>query len=201
MKLIERSVAELRKDNPQHPWLLKETSRYFEGEPDRDQLTAIFEGIASSEQVLGDGRICLVLGLGNQTRKAYWYLKELPGIKLHWDGPCLPILAYPISLIAASHMGLIQIQDIRQLVEAMSILSNHAMCELYSCSANLLPKIRDHVRRRKWRSQMGPIIGSDPSYYFFGVDGDYQGDTGAIAWCSFGPNCPIGYLPTEGSGT
>lgn len=188
---------ELRERNPKDYWTFPETFKFFAGEPDRARLAAILENIASQENLLGDGRSCIVSGRGGQTRSVYKHLSSLSGIELMWDGSGLPLWAYPFSWIAASHMGLIRIDDRRQLVEVFDILSNRALVELHSFSTELLSGICNHVRRKKWRSKIGPIVGTDPTHFSFGADGDnFDSNTGIFAWCSFGRECPI-RLPTD----
>ncbi len=65
------------------------------------------------------------------------------------------------------------------------------MVEFYSFSSELLPEVIAYVKANKRKSRIGSIVGKDPSYFSFGVDGDYSGETMFYTWCSFGKESPI----------
>ena len=167
------------------------THECFEGDINEGAISTLGTLVSLRPSSGAVSRPCLLFGYGSQSRRTYSELKKQNGIRTLWDGPILPIWAYPISLIAACHGGLLLIEDSAATARALTTLAFQAMVELYSFSQALVPEVKAHVAANKWRSRIGSVICKDPSYFCLGIDGDNaQAKTGVFAWCSWGRQCP-----------
>ncbi len=188
--LTEKSLAELPKRGVS---VYESTDRYYSGELDEGQLTALLTAVAASHDLDGDGRTCILLGLGGQPKSVYERLKSADGLRIVWDGPFMPIPFYPLLLIAAAHGGLVLVEDRAALADAVIALSEQAILELYSARLRPLAKIK---RCFKWdgllcRHRTGRLIAADPAYFCLGAEyGSHDAPEGYCVWCSFGPDCP-----------
>jgi hypothetical protein len=115
-------------------------------------------------------------------------LRQNADTEVLWCMPMLPLCAWPLSLIAAAQGGLVVVKTAEALEQALFMLADLAMVELYSFSDALLPSVQDHVVRYRWRSRVGRVIGGDPGYFCFGMDGDWEEPP---AWYSYGRACPV----------
>lgn len=170
------------------------TERYYEGGLDEGQLTALLTALAASHDLVGDGRSCILVGLGSQRYAVYERLKSADGVRIVWDGPYIPIPFYPMLLIAAAHGGLVLVEDRAALVDAVIALSELAILELYSAR---LPPLAKITRCFKWdgrlgRNRTGRLIAADPAYFCLGAEGGNPGaPEGYLVWCTFGCDCPV----------
>jgi len=99
-----------------------------------------------------------------------------------------PLLAFPLSLLIRwCYGGLVHISLREALPDVWRLLSDGAMVEVYSFCADLLDDVRRHVRRRRWMSRIGRVIGKDVGYVCLGTDGSHHP---APVWFSHGPECP-----------
>ncbi len=115
---------------------------------------------------------------------------RLEGVDVLWSGPYMPRWLYPLSLIAASHGGLLMISNPERMVSCIDRLSDRAMFALYLVSRTEVAAIADLVNWDKWRSSLGPIVSKDPRHFCLGADGDSPSSpTGIHAWVSYGREC------------
>jgi hypothetical protein len=170
-----------------HPHILEQTRAYYEGAITDDEFRSIVSRLAACEELLGPERVCVLFGYGSKSRRAYAKLRESAGTYVLWEGPLMPLWAYPLSYLVCAQGGLVVVKDGAAMENALVRLARLAMVEMYSFSSPLLPEVLRHVKARRWKSQVGKVIGTDPSYYCFGLDGDWATYP---AWFSYGPACP-----------
>lgn len=167
------------------------TTSYFEGELSSEEIEQIVSRLSDTPSVLGNGRSCLVFGYGSQSHWTYQHLAELDGVSIVWQGACGPWWMAPLSLVVAMHSGLVEVLDRTAVRSVLEALAHQAMVEMYSFSTELKGAVRSDVSQRKGRSRIGELIGCDPGYFCFGVDGDnFDVESGIFGWCSFGRECP-----------
>jgi len=181
----EQPIPDLRRTG--HPHVLKCTCAYYEGSISDDEFRVRADWVAECEELFRPDRVCALFGYGSQPRRTYVALKNLPDLRVLWEGPMLPLWAYPLSCLFSAQGGLVVAQNGVALKIALLILARCAMTEFYCFSAALLPKVLAHVRLRRWRSSIGKVVGTDPGYYCFGLDGGWAEYP---AWFSYGPECP-----------
>ena len=191
MSLAEKSVDDLRQQNPNHAFVYRETYSYRDGSVAPSELEQILGSVSACESLATHKRACVVFGRGSQPAGAYRELAQSPGVHVLWHGEFTPWWLRPLALLAAAHGGLIQATDRDQAKPAVLRLANLAMVELYSFRADLLNTVAEHVRQARWRAHIGPLVGVDPGYFCLGVDGDSrESSTGIFAWASYGTGCP-----------
>jgi hypothetical protein len=183
--LTERPISDFQ--GRRHPHILEPTCAYYEGSISDQEFRTIVSRLALCDDLFGPDRACILFGYGSQPRRTYVEMRKTPGVRVVWEGPCMPLLAYPLSYLAAAQAGLVVVENGPAVQTALPMLAQCAMVELYSFSAPLLTRICTHVKRRRWRSKVGSIIGGDLSYYCFGLDGGWDEYP---AWYSYGPECP-----------
>ena len=167
------------------------TVRYFEGDLTGPEYRATRRVLATSSLTAENGRTCLLFGYGSQPRHTYELLAPHSDIEVLWDGPFLPRPLWPLTLVVSCHGGLLLVNRSAAVKAALHVLSYRASVELFSFSSNLTNDVREHVLCRRWRSNIGPIIGNDPAYFSFSIERDHPGsETGIYATCSFGSECP-----------
>lgn len=173
-----------------HPHVYEATADYLEGELSAEEFAGIASRLSETWSLVGKDRSCVVFGYGSQSTWTYRSLEKLDGANVFWTGVCGPWWMAPFSLIAAMQAGLVEIFESDAVKPVLEALGHQAMVELYSFSPELNGAVRSHVSRHKGRSQIGEIIGGDPGYFCFGVDGDnFDVESGIFGWCSFGREC------------
>ena len=194
--LIEQRVEEPLLRCPDHGHILGTTARYYEGESGTELVEQSVVDLARKPAFLGGDRCCVVYGYGSVARRVYKRLeREVPGILVLYDAPCVPLVLLPLALVARAHSGLIRIVNPGAAAVVFSSLTNLAMAELYSFRVSLLPSVLEHVRRKRWRANPGRVIGDDPTYFCLGTDGDNpDSKTGSYTWCSHGSECPMDFI-------
>jgi hypothetical protein len=170
-----------------HPDILEQTSSYYWGAITDVEFRSVVSQLAACEVLFRPERACVLFGYGSKSRRAYASLRACAGISVLWEGPLMPLWAYPLSYLVAAQGGLVVASNGTAMEQAMLTLSRLAMVELYCFSSSLLPQVLGHVRLRRWKSEVGSVIGTDSSYYCFGLDGDWATYP---AWFSYGPQCP-----------
>jgi hypothetical protein len=167
------------------------TSALLEGPITRAELASLLRHVSACGNLLNEQRACVLFGRGSQTRREYRELGQIAGLRILWQGDFVPWWLLPLAIIAASHGGLVQVTDRAQATQAMLRLADLAMVELHCFRADLLDAVVQHVRQKRWRADVGHLVGNDPSYFTLGVDGDsHESATGAFAWLSYGVECP-----------
>jgi hypothetical protein len=189
--MTERSISELRARHPNHVGVRGATSAFHEGPIARAELASLMTRVSACEDLLNEGRACMLFGRGSQTRQEYRDLARIEGLSILWQGEFVPWWMLPLALIAASHGGLVRVMDRTRAAQAMLRLADLAMVELYSFRVDLLDEVLEHVRQHRWLADVGRVVGNDPDYFTVGVDGDSnESATGAFAWASYGAECP-----------
>lgn len=174
-----------------HPHVYEETASYFEGELSADEFKQILDQLSDTSSLIGDGRSCVVFGYGSQSISTYGRLEKLDGANVVWQGNCGPWWMRPLSLVAAMRAGLVDVSEGPAVRPVLDALAHQAMVELHSFSTELNEAVRSHVYQHKWQSEIGELVGRDPGYFCFGVDGDnFDVRSGIFGWCSFGKQCP-----------
>lgn len=167
------------------------TAVLFAGPIPRDEVLAIARHLAQVSDLVAGPRVCLAYGYGSQPRAVYRQLRTRTGLRVLWQATFGPLWLRPLASLFAGQGGLIQVLDPHDVPTLVDALSDLAMTELYSCSAERLSDVVDLVRRDGWRSFIGPVIGRDSDYFCFGVDGDaHSTPTRHVAWISYGSDCP-----------
>ena len=191
MPLTEQSIRELKAQNPKHVFLHGATSSYHEGPVSPAELASLMKRVSDCGNLVNEKRACVVFGRGSQTRQEYREIGQIRGLSILWQGAFTPWWLLPLAIVAAAHGGLVLVMDGSQAAPLMLRLSNLAMVELYSFRADLLDAVVEQVRQERWRADVGPVVGNDPSYFTVGIDGDsHESVTGVLAWVSYGADCP-----------
>ena len=189
MPLKEQLLDEVR----QRPWphVFQSTGKYFQGALTAAEYRACRRALATAPQLTESGRVCLVFGYGSQPRLTYARVSEHKHVELLWASPCLPLILWPLSLVTACQGGLLRVSHPSAARVALHLLSYFGMVELMYFSADLLDDVARHVWRRRWRARPAVVVGTDPTYFLFGVErGDPDYETRIGGWASFGPECP-----------
>lgn len=181
----ERPVGDLR--GKRHAHILEQTYAYCEGGITENEFLSIASQLAACEELFGPDRVCVLFGYGSQPRRTYGKLRQSASTYVLWEGPAMPLWAYPLSYLVSAQSGLVVVRNGSAMEKALVMLAGLAMVELYSFSSALSSRVVTHVRSRRWRSEVGKVIGTDPGYYCFGLDGDWATYP---AWFSYGPECP-----------
>ncbi len=190
MPLEEYSLEEVRHWSGSH--VFSSTTKFFEGELSTAEYRAFRRSLGTGPFGVETGRTCLVFGHGGQPRHVYDILSTHNDIEVLWNGLFLPLLLWPLSLVVSCQSGLLRVNRSGAARVALHLLSYRGMVEVLSFSSNIADQVARHVRRRRWRARPAEIVGSDPTYFLFGVERDHPHvETGIMGWCSFGPDCPI----------
>jgi hypothetical protein len=176
-----------------------------EGGVEESEVSAILAALtAASDSLMGAGRVCVLFGNGARPKSAYSPWRDVPGAEILWDGPLLPVWAYPLTCIVAAHAGFVRLTRVDLLTPLFRNLSTQAMADLYSFGSALLPEVESHVLRAKWlrKGDIATILVRDPAHFWFSLDGDnIDAETGLWARISHGPECPADLRATASAGT
>ena len=184
-----QDIASLFRQPSPHPHLFEATRAYAAGELVREQVAGIVQALGS---VRGNSDyVWLAMGYGSQTKATYTRLCSTEGVRVLWSGRFVPWWLSPLSLIAASHGGLVEVIDEARLPLVIDELSSLAMVEAFAVSRDARDGVLEFVRQRRWRAFIGVVAGIDATYFCFGVDGDSKdASTGYYGWTSWGEQAP-----------
>lgn len=189
MPLEEVSLEEAR--DWSGPIVFSSTIKFFEGELSAAEYRLFRCLLRTAPFGVESGRTCFVFWYGSQPPHVYKVLSTHSDIEVLWNGPCLPLLLWPLSLVFSCQSGLLRANRSEAARVALHLLSNRGMVEVWSFSSNIGDEVAEHVRRRRWRARPAEIVGSDPTYFLFSVERDHPYiETGIQAFCSFGADCP-----------
>ena len=182
----------------QVPWadlggshVLSSTINYFHGYLNTGEYRTVRRRLRDLQATADNGRTCIIFSYGGHCPREYEAHAMKGDVELLWQAPALPLPFWPLALIVASHNCLLRIKHSKATALPLHHLSYLGLVELFSFSNNLLDDLLRHVRRRRWRSKPGTVLGDDPSYFMFGVErGNPCCESGIVAFSSFGPNCP-----------
>lgn len=173
------------------PLVFSSTIKFFEGELSAAEYRYFRSILRTAPFGVEAGRTCLVFGHGSQPRYLYEDISKHKDIELFWTGPCIPRLFWPLSLVVSCQSGLLRVNSSGAARVALHLLSYRGMADVLSFSSNIADQVAQNARQRRWRARPGEIVGNDPTYFLFGVERDHPHcETGIVAWCSFGPDCP-----------
>jgi hypothetical protein len=169
------------------------TARCFEGALSDEELEALTEGLSGSQDLTNGFRDCLIVGYGGQMAASYAWLEQTLEVDSLWYGWWGPWWTGFLFWFAVGHGGVVRVNEPSVAKDIFGTLSSRSTVELYSFGRQYREAVEDHVQRKTWQSEIGIIVGDDPSYFCLGVEDDsLLVSSGKFAWCTFGAECPLG---------
>ena len=116
--LQEQDVEALRARKAGHSGILRATENYWEGGLDAEELSVLTSALA--DVPLPEDMTWVLYGYGSQTASCYRELGNTSGVDVLWTARFGPWWLFPLTLLAASHGGLLRLDDRKQLAPTFS---------------------------------------------------------------------------------
>jgi len=144
-----------------------------------DQITSVYRD--------SEGFVCYVLGMGAQPKSTYTELRKESGIEVIWSKSILSGPSKLLSVLVASHAGLIKISAPEKLPSVVKTLCHLSMAGIYVFDQSMEKDFVDRVIRNPLPEEFDFGIKSDEGYFFYMVDADNaESSTGIYEIVSYG---------------
>ena len=118
------------------------------------------------------GCVCYVLGMGAQPKSTYAELREEPGIEVIWSKSVLSGPSKALSVLMASHAGLIKISASEKLPSVVKKLCHLSMTGIYIFDQSMEQGFVSRVIENPLLKEFDFGIKNDDGYFFYIVDAD-----------------------------
>jgi len=134
-----------------------------------------------------EGCACYVLGMGAQPKSTYAELRKESGIEVIWSKSILSGPSKLLSILVASHAGLIKISESEKLPSVVKKLCHLSMAGIYIFDQSMEQDFVDRVIRNPLPKEFDFEIKEDSGYFFYMVDADNaESSTGIYEIVSYG---------------
>lgn len=162
------------------------TSNEYDNEVTEDLLDHHLSKIASIYRD-SEGYVCYVFGMGAQPKSTYEELKKKSGIEVIWSQSILSSPFKVLSLLIASHAGLIKILDPNRLPNVTKKLCHLSMAGIYIFNKSMEEDFVARVLENPLPERYDFGIKEDEHYFLYIVDADNEeSSTGIYEIVSYG---------------
>jgi hypothetical protein len=165
----------------------KNTKTEYDNELSYDLLGRLKQ-IVSFVDLSGD-KVCYILGMGGRPKSIFDNLRRTEGISLVWYSSIFPKYLRFLSVLIASHAGLIKVINLNKLPEIFLEVCYMSMAGIYVFNKSLEKKFVAEIVKNPLPVNLAYGIKDDAGYFVYVVDADNtESTTGIYEIISYGKN-------------